>query len=63
LLKYAKDQQGASSDEIPDEAEPLKRKYLHVVDKGLGKKRVSTLSQKKVCWLVKSMLSSVLTTL
>jgi hypothetical protein len=47
LLKYAYSKVD-DGDEIPDEAEPLKNKYLHVVEKGLGPKNMSTLSQKKV---------------
>jgi len=46
LLEYV--HSDTDDDEIPDEAEPLKQKYLHVVEKGLGPKNVSTLSQKKV---------------
>lgn len=47
---------------IPDEAEPLRKKYLRVVDEGLGKKDVSMLPQKKVCSIVNSMLSLILNT-
>lgn len=51
LLKHAYSQ-AKKGDEIPDEAEPLRKEYLHVVEEGLGRKNMSTLTQKKVSQLM-----------